>query len=398
MKKHSKFAALAFAALGSLGMTLFAQPLAAADIYDDRIYVSPMATYFLSDSDRNLDDGFGASLSVGRRFADNLALEVSGLYLSADAKGSGVASNDSASLVGGAVSALFFPRNSLPNAYGIVGAGFGSGSDHPGAPSDYDGANFHAGLGYLFPLDLIRIGSALRAEAKFFMDSHRERMLGNGGRNEFYDGLFSLGLFIPIGDAPAQAEPVSKVSTVVPAALPADTDGDGVPDDLDKCPGTEAGVQVDENGCPLPKCVDAVPGQPVNMDGCADGDVIVLRGVTFEFDKSTLTQESAQVLNSVGEALNASRVIEVELSGHTDSMGSDAYNLKLSERRANAVKSYLANLGVDPARMKTLGFGESVPIADNGSEVGRALNRRVELKVLKGRALVDPIKSTTAIK
>ena len=197
----------------------------------------------------------------------------------------------------------------------------------------------------------------------------------------------------PEPPAPPPPPPPAPVAVVEPAG-PVDSDGDGIPDDLDNCPDTPPGVKVDENGCPLPECKDPVPGQPVNLEGCAEGDVIILRGVTFEFDKVTLTKEAELVLDEVGAALNRSRVIEVELRGHTDSIGSDAYNQSLSEGRALSVKNYLANTGVDPARMTPLGFGESQPIADNGTKEGRALNRRVELKVVSGRALVAPIETT----
>ncbi len=228
-----------------------------------------------------------------------------------------------------------------------------------------------------------------------FVDDHPRRTI----REDYH--AQSLGLtfsYFPFYKEPTPPPPPAPAPEVVAPQGPVDSDGDGVPDDLDNCPDTPAGVKVDENGCPLPECKDPVPGQPVNLDGCADGDVIVLRGVTFLFDKTTLTPEAEKVLDGVGEALNRSRVIEVELRGHTDSLGSDGYNQSLSEGRALAVKAYLANLGVDPARMTTLGFGESQPIADNGTKKGRALNRRVELKVVKGRALVAPIEITAPIK
>ncbi len=232
-----------------------------------------------------------------------------------------------------------------------------------------------------------------------FTDGSTTRTIREDYRSEALVVTLRYALFHKDPAPPAAPPPPPPVPVVVeePKA-PLDSDGDGIPDDLDKCPDTPPGVQVDENGCPLPECEDPIPGQPVNLDGCAEGDVIVLRGVTFEFDKVTLTPEAEKILDGVGEALNRSRVIEVELRGHTDSLGSDGYNQSLSEGRSKSVKAYLANLGVDPARMTTLGFGESVPIADNGTKEGRALNRRVELKVTKGRALVAPIEVTAEVK
>ena len=227
-----------------------------------------------------------------------------------------------------------------------------------------------------------------------FVDNSPTRTINEDYRSEALVFTARYAFFHRDPAPPAPPPPPPAPVQVVQPTGPVDSDGDGIPDDLDKCPDTPPGVKVDENGCPLPECKDPVPGQPVNLEGCAEGDVIILRGVTFEFDKVTLTKEAEVVLDEVGKALNRSRVIEVELRGHTDSIGSDAYNQSLSEGRSLSVKNYLANLGVDPGRMTPLGFGESQPIADNSTEEGRALNRRVELKVVSGRALVAPIETT----
>lgn len=108
----------------------------------------------------------------------------------------------------------------------------------------------------------------------------------------------------------------------------------------------------------------------------------MLNGVTFEFDKATLTPNAKTILNGVADALLARKDINVEIDGYTDDIGSAAYNLRLSQRRADSVKQYLIGRGVDAARMTTKGFGEAHPIASNKTEEGRALNRRVELKII----------------
>jgi OOP family OmpA-OmpF porin len=107
-----------------------------------------------------------------------------------------------------------------------------------------------------------------------------------------------------------------------------------------------------------------------------------LRGVKFEFDSDRLTPEAKVILNGVAETLANYAEINVELSGHTDNVGSDAYNLGLSERRSISVKNYLTGKGVDAKRMTPVGYGLTQPIADNSTEEGREENRRVELKVL----------------
>lgn len=380
----------------ALSPMLFVSPLsqAAERDYDERYYIAPMAIYQLVDDDRGTDDGFGGSVSVGRHIADNLAIELHALYLTADSDGSVMGANGSMSLIGGGVSALVFARNSLPNLFGNVGASYVDASDHPGTPPGEDRPAFHAGVGYLFPINFLTRGSAIRTEAKFFLDAHRERNLGNGGRKEFYDALFSLGLHIPLGAEPAPPPPPAKppvqvVPVVTPAAVP-DSDGDGVNDDLDQCPGTPAGTQVDEVGCalpppapPAPPCEAPAPGQPIDLSGCATGDVIVLKGVNFEFDRARLTANARVILDDVAVALMQVPDTAVEISGHTDSKGSDSYNQALSERRARSVRSYLIEQGVDGGRLSTRGYGEMQPIADNSTDDGRELNRRVELMFIE---------------
>lgn len=194
-------------------------------------------------------------------------------------------------------------------------------------------------------------------------------------------------------DEPAPPPP-PPVAEAPPAAVivpppPADSDGDGVTDDLDQCPATPAGVKVDGVGCPLPRCKSPEPGEQVSLDGCATGDVIVLRGVNFEFDQSRLTANAQRILDGVGDSLIKAPGISIELGGHTDSLGSDEYNQRLSERRAAAVRQYLAGKGVERGRMTSRGYGESAPLADNGDEPGRESNRRVELKVTEGRAIIE---------
>ena len=106
----------------------------------------------------------------------------------------------------------------------------------------------------------------------------------------------------------------------------------------------------------------------------------MLRGVNFEFDKSNIDAASAGVLDVAAEQLNGCPNVAVAVDGHTDSVGTDAYNQGLSERRANAVKSHLVDRGVPASRLTATGYGERNPIASNDTAEGRALNRRVELK------------------
>ncbi|MDT0619448.1 OmpA family protein [Salinisphaera sp. P385] len=185
---------------------------------------------------------------------------------------------------------------------------------------------------------------------------------------------------------------------------PLDSDGDGVPDYKDDCPNTPKGTQVNASGCPLvvdsdgdgvpddrDKCPDTPPGQPVTTDGCAVGQSTVLQGVKFEFNSARLTPNAEQILIGVAETLKDSPGFDVEVGGHTDSIGSDSYNLELSQERTESAVEFLVGQGIDRSRMVARGYGESQPVAPNvnpdGSDnpEGRARNRRVELKVVGQR-------------
>jgi len=109
---------------------------------------------------------------------------------------------------------------------------------------------------------------------------------------------------------------------------------------------------------------------------------LVLEGVNFEYDSAKLTAGSAATLDKVAASLIEHTEAKIEIDGHTDSKGNDAYNLKLSQRRAQAVKEYLVSKGVNEAQLTAQGYGEKQPVASNDTEEGRAQNRRVELKRL----------------
>jgi outer membrane protein OmpA-like peptidoglycan-associated protein len=111
--------------------------------------------------------------------------------------------------------------------------------------------------------------------------------------------------------------------------------------------------------------------------------MIKLEGVHFAFDSAQLTPEGRMILDEQTETLMDNPGLQVEIAGHTDAVGTDEYNQDLSERRAQSVKEYLVSKGVGAGRLKTVGYGESRPIASNITEEGRAENRRVELKIIE---------------
>ena len=157
-----------------------------------------------------------------------------------------------------------------------------------------------------------------------------------------------------------------------------DEDGDGVPDSRDKCPHTPKGVQVDADGCPPP-----APAPVVEEAVVVKEETIVIRDVHFQFDSAKLTAADKTKLETIATRLKQEAPsAQLSVTGHTDSVGSDAYNQKLSDKRAHSVVEYLIEEGVPRASFVSVeGAGESQPVADNKTADGRAMNRRTEIKI-----------------
>lgn len=160
-------------------------------------------------------------------------------------------------------------------------------------------------------------------------------------------------------------EVAKKETAVVKKAVVAalDTDKDGVIDTADKCKGTPASTNVDADGCP-------------EFKGS-------LQGVFFETSSARLTESSKTVLDNAAAELKRYPNVAVEIQAFTDSRGSDALNQKISQQRADSVRTYLLNKGVNADRLTAKGYGEANPVASNETVDGRAANRRVELSVKK---------------
>ena len=203
--------------------------------------------------------------------------------------------------------------------------------------------------------------------------------------------------------------PGTAAGTSVDArGCPADADGDGVPDGTDQCPNTPSGTQVDARGCPVnvdsdhdgvaddkDLCPNTQAGIKVDSDGCPitlteretellDKGVITTREIHFETAKWDILPESEPVLNDIGTVLIQWPRLRIEVGGHCDARGSEAYNQDLSQKRAHSVLDYmLAKFPQIPREQYTAaGYGESKPVASNKTVEGMAKNRRVEFKVL----------------
>ena len=196
--------------------------------------------------------------------------------------------------------------------------------------------------------------SAHAAEGVFYDPSNAASPTGKTVGHELYRTIGCPGreLLVTPCPVPAPAVPVAAAPEPAPAPAPAYV-------------------------APAPAPVAYVAPEP------AAPQKLVLEGVNFDFDKATLRQEDIGSLDDDVTALKAWGDVDIEVAGHTDSMGSDAYNMKLSQQRAEAVRNFLVSRGVAADRLTAKGYGEAQPVADNATEEGRFKNRRVELAPLK---------------
>ena len=209
------------------------------------------------------------------------------------------------------------------------------------------------------------------------------------------------GILDTVDKCPNEAGPMTNYGCPV-----LDKDGDGIPDDKDKCPNEpedKDGFQ-DEDGCPdldndgdgVPDTQDECPMQPGPADnkGCPKKySMVVVTKDKIEIKKQIkfatgsakiVGAESEAILREVAQALkDNAQIKKVRIEGHTDSVGDDAMNLKLSQARADSVRAALLRLGIDPGRMESVGFGETKPIASNSTANGRQENRRTEFNIVE---------------
>jgi OOP family OmpA-OmpF porin len=239
----------------------------------------------------------------------------------------------------------------------------GLGMEKVGANNEgnVDSLFLNAGAGLKFPImDQV----ALKLEAVYELKENASRWDNNVA------GLFGINFAFgapeekpapaPVVVAPAP-KPTPAPVVVAPVKVDGDADKDGVKDSMDKCPNTPAGVQVDKNGCTI------VANLHINFDNNS-----------YKIDKASDTN-----VQKFADFMKAAKSYKAEIIGHTDSVGKEAANMKLSENRANAVKTSLVAKGVPAARITTVGKGESQPVASNMTKEGRAENRRIEAVLSK---------------
>jgi OOP family OmpA-OmpF porin len=330
-------------------------------------YVVPQVGYTWLDDDRAASDDTFLGIALGRHFSEAVSLELGvseGTY--------DFGADQELELRAYSLDALFIvARKAVVSPYFTAGVGL-LRNEPQGADKDHH-KMAQAGIGFFINIAEKANGSmkfALRPEAK----ARWAFPSNNDPQDKYLDYLAGLGFQFSFGEPRPEPPPPTPPPPPPPPPPtpepPRDSDGDGVIDPRDKCPDTPRGVAVDADGCP--------------RRGTA-----TLQGVTFEYNSSNLTADSRPVLNEVAADLKRYPRLKVELQGHTDSVGSDAYNMKLSAQRANSVRVYLVSQGVPEQQLTSRGFGETQPAADNKTEEGRAQNRRVVMNVLDNPGDVD---------
>ncbi|WP_169518358.1 OmpA family protein [Solimonas variicoloris] len=372
----------------ALLLAAVAMPVLAQEAEQEmRPYISGGYTYTFEDGDRNSDNGNGWYIGAGKAINQYWGWEFSGSWDQFDKDGA--ANPNNWRQYGAKLDGMFFYSRD-PKFSPYVGLGVGAMRTELKTTGNKSTDPFvDAGVGF-FKYFSDHLG--MRADVRY-------RWLDAGdipGVSAFGEPVVKVGLVAALGDKPAK--PVLEVK---------DSDGDGVPDDADLCPGTPKGVKVDAKGCPIdsdgdgvPDGLDQCPGTPpgvaVDDKGCpttlgsgrfkiiGSGADLRFEDVHFEFDKSDLSDYSKEMLDDAANVINQVSekypALKVDVSGHTDSVGTEGYNQGLSERRANAVKQYLLRKGVEPGRLNTYAYGESKPVATNDTAEGRAQNRRAETR------------------
>ena len=312
-------------------------------------YIAPSIHGVWVDDDRKVDDGLGAGIALGYVASDKWNFELGGHASGHDIAGS----DDRYDIKGIDLNALrVFKRSDSINPYLIGGIGRLEGD----GPSSSDSGIFYK-LGAGVMADIAK-NTAKGTNLAMRGEVHTRRS------EDFNDYVASLGLVYSWGGsiaAPAAAA-IAAIAPAVVKPVDGDDDRDGVPNSRDKCPNTPLGAKVDS-------------------DGCECGDV-VLRGVTFVTDSAEITPQGQLVLDSLVAGLARRAGTKLEIRGHTDDVGSEAYNLALSQRRADSVKAYLVSKGLNAADLSTIGLGEMQHIAPNDTPDGREQNRRVTLQAL----------------
>ena len=351
MMKHKALSALiAVAMIGGGVSTVYAQ--------DGGWYLAPRVGVNFSDSNRDTDSSLYTGLGIGWWVNPNLAVDAEYAHNNADFNNNSFrAGHEWETVTLGVTGRWFFgDQGSAWRPYVLGGLGAVRHAAYSGT-IQHNGwdpmATIGGGVQYNFN-ERVALRGEIAARYDHDNNSLRGQFVGAGDYNHYVDGIVSVGLTVGFGGS-SMAEPAEAAAAPPPPPAPP----------------------------------EAAPEEPA-----ATPVVIDLRGVNFKFDRPRSneknitpalqepTSDSIAILDQAVDVLSRNPNVRVELDGHTDSVGSDAYNQKLSERRAQIVYDYLTSHGVNSSQISGVkGFGESKPIDTNDTKEGRARNRRTELAV-----------------
>ncbi|HTY93744.1 MAG TPA: OmpA family protein [Steroidobacteraceae bacterium] len=364
---------------GALLMCLLAAPGLAAAADGDEWYVTPFFGGINPDHARgDVQNSWDYGAAVGRELGPMFNAEIN---LNASRPGT------AAPLPGGhqRLDGLSLDVLGLVNRTGTVAPYLGVGvgaldSEYSFESTSHTRLALNAELGLM-----VKLWEDPRMTSKLALRPEIRVRWGEAAGGGHSDYLYTIGLQYAFGGSPVAAPvPVAAAAPPPPPPppppappppppapqAPLDSDHDGVPDSIDQCPNTPPGVQVDAVGCPIK-------------------GLLTLEGVNFATDKADLTDASRPILDGVAAGLKKHPRVKVEIQGHTDSQGKPAYNIRLSQRRAEAVLNYLVMDGVAADQVVAKGYGQTQPVASNATAEGRAKNRRVVMFVLANPGDVD---------
>ncbi|RPE77301.1 OmpA family protein [Vulcaniibacterium tengchongense] len=340
---------------------------ASAQEFDDRWYLTGSAGFNIQDNDRGTRNAPFGAIGLGKFLNENWSLDGELNYQNPN--------NDANQDLNWSQYGISLDlrrhftaegRNWAP--YILMGLGYQRSEEEfdafpsPNSPGEREDGNLAAKVGVGIQSALAGKRAAIRTELAYRADFD-DTSVSAPSEDWFGDVLASVGVVIPLG-APAVAAP--PPAPAAPSCADLDDDGDGVNNCDDKCPGSQAGQTIGPDGCPVPVSID-------------------LKGVNFDFDKSTLRADAVAILSEAVQILQRYPELRVEVAGHTDLCGTDAYNQKLSERRAKAVYDYLTSNGIDASRLVgPIGYGESRPLEPTAQTLPGCKserNRRTELNV-----------------
>ncbi|MGJ8668828.1 MAG: OmpA family protein [Oceanococcus sp.] len=330
--------------------------------FDDRIYGGLLLNYVDADNTQRqiTDSKNGVRALVGKRLSPLFALEGTVSYNKFGAVGAGQTQKEGSF----GVDALAYPLKCTGKVSPFIKLGLG------GTYFNEDETALNLSIGGGLDWAVSDNGLKLRTDVALrYLDTDKPfpSPLGDGPT----EPIIGVGLLMPFGKAPSINDGCA-VKKAMPAAMapaaaapapagPSDSDGDGVVDANDKCPNTPAGTKVDVNGCPVPETVV----------------------IYFAFDSAELNSAAQAALDRVAANLVNRNFVVAIANGHADSTGTEEYNMSLSERRANAVATYMASKGVEAGQVRQRAYGETRPAASGDTEIGRAKNRRVEINLLR---------------